>query len=744
MIKKILFIVTTVFITTLLFNTSLLVKNVAAHGTSNCYHGDGTQDNLPVDCGNDSYCSGLDEVNDWSRCFVDIDGTHHDCYYLRTETHLANASQCAPACIPDGSCNAELTCGQTTSGTDNCGNACSKTGPACTTAICTPGATQWNAANCQTETCNSDGTAWTQNTAGSDWGTEAAYIKNISGSLVTSSWCNCASAYSSSQTPPVTYNITNYPACFPPAINCSGSIDATTNPYKINWTSTITGGSGSYTYAWSSDNTSGTGSSWSHIYPTTGTQTATVTATDSNSVVSNTATCTKDITTTTLQDKPKVTTNNATSITQNSATLNSTINPKGTSTTGWFRYSATDPGTCNDSFGTKVPASGSSIGSDSTDHNFPQNITGLNAGTYYYFCALASNLNGTTPGDRVRSFLTIPDVTLSTSSTSTVTSASIISGDPVTLYWTVTGTATSCTPTSSGTPTITSGDWTSSKSVSGGNTSLTLTTATTADKTFNIQCSNGTDNSLLKTVTVTVSPVGTPPAPTISATPSCVTGGSYTATLSWSGTGYATGSCGTGFWVDIDNDTDWTNGFYHKCVSDPDRPTSAPGGFGAVNGATGTLTFQPDITYHARTYNGTQSAVASIGPISACGTASCSLSAAPTFGTGPFNSTITVTYASLASAPSSVSINCGNGTTTTAANCTGKSGSCPASCAYAKVASNTTYTAAASIGALTCTSAPITDNAPTGGGGGSTIGPWIQTVGGDVHSNTRIYTPGGP
>lgn len=29
-------------------------------------------------------------------------------------------------------------------------------------------------------------------------------------------------------------------------------------------------------------------------------------------------------------------------------------------------------------------------------------------------------------------------------------------------------------------------------------------------------------------------------------------------------------------------------------------------------------------------------------------------------------------------------------------------------------------------------------------GGGSSILPWIQTIGGDVHSNTRIYTPGGP
>ncbi|MFN3301935.1 MAG: LamG-like jellyroll fold domain-containing protein, partial [Patescibacteria group bacterium] len=55
---------------------------------------------------------------------------------------------------------------------------------------------------------------------------------------------------------------------------------------------------------------------------------------------------------------PTVSTINATNITSNEAILNGLVNPNGSATTGWFRYSTTNPGTCNDNFGTRVPASG--------------------------------------------------------------------------------------------------------------------------------------------------------------------------------------------------------------------------------------------------------------------------------------------------------------------------------------------------------------------------------------------------
>ena len=38
------------------------------------------------------------------------------------------------------------------------------------------------------------------------------------------------------------------------------------------------------------------------------------------------------------------------------ATLNASANPNGLGATAWFRYDVADPGSCNDSFGTRVPA----------------------------------------------------------------------------------------------------------------------------------------------------------------------------------------------------------------------------------------------------------------------------------------------------------------------------------------------------------------------------------------------------
>ncbi len=331
-----------------------------------------------------------------------------------------------------------------------------------------------------------------------------------------------------------------------------------------------------------------------------------------------------------------------------------------------------------------------------------------------------------------------PTVTLTASSTS------ITSGGSTTLSWTITGgTPTSCSPTFSGTPAITSGNWTSVP-VTSGSRDITLTSSASATKTFNLSCTNSGGTGTATPVNVSVTPPGTPLAPTISGTPTtCITAGSsYTATLSWSGTPLPAtdSSCPNGFWVDIDNDNNWGNGYYHKCTTS--TSTTAPDGlFGAFNGATGTLTFQPNITYYARYSNGQNSGVAQIGPISACPTASCSLSASPASGTGPFTSTITATYANLASTPNSVSVNCGNSTTATAANCNSTSGSCTASCSYAAVSTNTPYTVTASTGSTTCSSTSITDYAPiTSGGGTPSSGgcPWIQTTGGDVHSNTKI------
>jgi hypothetical protein len=101
---------------------------------------------------------------------------------------------------------------------------------------------------------------------------------------------------------------------------------------------------------------------------------------------------------------PTVTTNAASGITTNTATLNGSADPNGASTTGWFRYSATNPGSCNDTFGTRAPATGgTALGSGTTAVAYSRAVTGLTGGKIYYFCAIASNSAGTGLGT-VRSF----------------------------------------------------------------------------------------------------------------------------------------------------------------------------------------------------------------------------------------------------------------------------------------------------------------------------------------------------
>jgi hypothetical protein len=69
--------------------------------------------------------------------------------------------------------------------------------------------------------------------------------------------------------------------------------------------------------------------------------------------------------------------------------LNGSADPNGNTATGWFRYSTTSPGTCNDTFGTRAPASGGTrlgAGTARRSH-YGQAIAGLAPATTYYFCA---------------------------------------------------------------------------------------------------------------------------------------------------------------------------------------------------------------------------------------------------------------------------------------------------------------------------------------------------------------------
>jgi hypothetical protein len=91
-----------------------------------------------------------------------------------------------------------------------------------------------------------------------------------------------------------------------------------------------------------------------------------------------------------------VITNPATNVTNSSATLNSTVNPHGLSTTMYFQYGRTA------SYGSTT-ANQTKTGN--TYQNVFANISGLSASTTYHFRIVATNAAGTRYGAD-RSFTT--------------------------------------------------------------------------------------------------------------------------------------------------------------------------------------------------------------------------------------------------------------------------------------------------------------------------------------------------
>lgn len=88
--------------------------------------------------------------------------------------------------------------------------------------------------------------------------------------------------------------------------------------------------------------------------------------------------------------KPTVTTQTASRILSFGAVLNGSVITNTSLMTGWFRYSLTNPGVCNDTFGIRAPASGGiSLLGGATAVNYSQNITNLTPNTTYYYCAIA-------------------------------------------------------------------------------------------------------------------------------------------------------------------------------------------------------------------------------------------------------------------------------------------------------------------------------------------------------------------
>ncbi|MGA2673410.1 MAG: protease pro-enzyme activation domain-containing protein [Terracidiphilus sp.] len=99
-----------------------------------------------------------------------------------------------------------------------------------------------------------------------------------------------------------------------------------------------------------------------------------------------------NFTTTTVALAPVATTGTATAITTTTATLAGTVNPEGADTKIWFLY-----GTSSTLSGATQTAS-QDIGSGTTATAVSASLTGLSAGTEYYFQVVAQNATGTTNG----------------------------------------------------------------------------------------------------------------------------------------------------------------------------------------------------------------------------------------------------------------------------------------------------------------------------------------------------------
>jgi MYXO-CTERM domain-containing protein len=80
--------------------------------------------------------------------------------------------------------------------------------------------------------------------------------------------------------------------------------------------------------------------------------------------------------------------------------LNGSVVANGAETTGWFRFDTSDPGACDDAFGTRAPATGVlALGSSLDAVPFSELVTGLVPGRTYYFCAIAQNAQGLAFGE---------------------------------------------------------------------------------------------------------------------------------------------------------------------------------------------------------------------------------------------------------------------------------------------------------------------------------------------------------
>lgn len=231
-----------------------------------------------------------------------------------------------------------------------------------------------------------------------------------------------------------------------------------------------------------------------------------------------------------------------------------------------------------------------------------------------------------------------------------------------------------------------------------------------------------------------------PPAPTISE-PACINPGDSGAgiSISWTNSNVS--------WVDIDNSQSFAEPYYHRDASITGSPINGTG-FGkfCTGGCIGTLTFNPNTVYYVRTFNGgahSDPASFSIPPCFAPPppgglTASCPLP----------GTTASLNWDDAAGA-TYYQLRVNNETNEPTFSCTSPPGDF---CIDNKTVSDHSFSStpganytwwvhACNISGCSAGTPgpPFTCTLPP-----PPVSPWIQTTGGDVHSNERIITPGGP
>ncbi len=99
---------------------------------------------------------------------------------------------------------------------------------------------------------------------------------------------------------------------------------------------------------------------------------------------------------------PRAGTADATAVTPTGATLNASVNPRGTDTSAFFEYGPTA------AYGSRAPAGGDlNAGNDLADHVVSRAVTGLTPNTTYHFRVVTANAGGETRGED-RTFATAP------------------------------------------------------------------------------------------------------------------------------------------------------------------------------------------------------------------------------------------------------------------------------------------------------------------------------------------------